>query len=422
VTVGSAPTAWSVIRGNSAYRFFLASTLISFMGSTVHVVAASWLILRLTGAAYSVPLLLLFSALPGVLLAPLIGALVDRVETRALLIGVDLASGATVLVLPLLAAAGRLQPWNLYVAEFVLAFLGQLYGPASKVFVGRLARADELLAANATVTVVYQLGIALGALAAGALVAVTSPAVGLLVNSVSFLVSAFGMVLVGRTSAWGGREVVQVNETNLEDRSMGSWLRLRALINRTYATAFSTPRIAHLTALFLWLQCLHRLLASLLAPFVASAGAGPGSQGALQMGYSLGAVAAGALVPVLAKRLGQTGMLLIGSLGTAVLVALFPLVGISWVSVLVYAGAGLAVGTWIYDLTAAQQEVPAAVQGRYFAATGAMQSLGGIGIFLTGSVLLRVLDPSSVYLIGAGVLLTVSLPSIVLLRRHPATA
>ena len=419
MTAGSpAPTAWSVIRGNGAYRLFLASTLVSFMGSTVHVVAASWLILRLTGAAYSVPLLLLFSALPGVLFAPLIGSMVDRLETRGLLIAVDAASAVAVVTLPLLSAAGRLQAWHLYAVEFVLAFLGQLYGPASKVFVRRLARPEELLAANATVTLVYQLGIAFGALAAGLLVALAGPSTGLLVNAVSFALSGVGMVLVGRTRGWAEAPPPEPPPEPDGPRRRG----LAGSIARTYSTVLSTPRVLHMTALFLWLQCMHRLLSSLLAPFVASGGQGPGTQGALQMGYSLGAVAAGAAVPVLARRLGQTGMLLLGSVGVAALVALFPLVGVPWLAVLDYAAAGLAIGTWVYDLTEAQQEVPVGLQGRYFAATGALQSLGGIGVFLAGTVLLRVLDPATVYVLGAALLAAVSLPSVLLLGRHPATA
>lgn len=406
------PTAWSVIRANRAYRIFLGSTLASFLGSTVHVVAAAWLILSLTGAAYSVPLLLLFSALPGVLLSPVIGELVDRVESRRLLILVDGLSAAAVATLPVLYWTGHLLGWHLYVVEFVLAFLGQLYGPASKVLVRRLAKPEELLAANATVTLVYQLGIALGALGGGLLVAVTSPATGLLVNAFSFLLSGAGLLLVGRTRDWVAAERVGAGE-----RPESWW---RGSVGRLVGTVTANPVTKNMTLLFLWLQCVHRLLSSLLAPFVLQSGGGPATQGALQTGYSLGAVVAGATIPVLARRIGRTGMLLLGSAGTAALVAAFPLVGPTPLSVLVYAAVGLAVASWVYDLTAAQEQVPLDRQGRYFAATGALQSLGGIAVFALGVVLLRLVSASTIYYLGAAALVLASLPPVLALLRRPA--
>lgn len=407
MTAAGAPTALSVIRGNRAYRIFLASTLVSFLGSTIHIVAAAWLILRLTGAAYSVPLLLLFSALPGVLLSPLIGELVDRVESRRLLIVVDLASAAAVVSLPLLSALDLLAVWHLYVVEFVLAFLGQLYGPASKVFVRRLARPEELLAANATVTLVYQLGIALGALVGGVLVAAAGPATGLLVNALSFAVSALGLVAVGRGAAD-------------PEAAAGTRMRMRGSTRRLWRTITTDPTVTHLTALYLGLQSMHRLLASLLAPFVVQSSAGPATQGALQTGYSLGAVAAGALIPGLARRLGRPGMLLLGSVGTAALVCAFPAVDPRWLSVVVYALVGLCVSTWVYHLTEAQERVPADRQGRYFAATGALQSLGGVAVFAAGTLALRVWPASTLYVAAAAVLVVAGLPSVVALRRTPS--
>lgn len=409
MTVAGPPTAWSVIRGNGAYRIFLASTLVSFLGSTVHIVAAAWLILELTGEAYSVPLLLLFSALPGVLLSPLIGELVDRVESRRLLIAVDLASAAAVVTLPLLSTLD-LTAWHLYVVEFVLAFLGQLYGPASKVFVRRLARPEELLAANATVTLVYQLGIALGALVGGILVATAGPVTGLLVNAVSFAVSGLALVAVRRDA------------TGPEDGTGTTPMRLRGSTRRLLRTITTDSTVTHLTALYLGLQSMHRLLASLLAPFVVQSSAGPATQGVLQTGYSLGAVAAGAVIPVLARRVGRPGMLLLGSVGTAALVAVFPAIDPRWLSTLAYAAVGLCVSTWVYHLTAAQERVAADRQGRYFAATGALQSLGGIAVFAIGTVALQIWSASTLYVAAAAVFAAAGLPSVIALYRRPAAA
>jgi MFS family permease len=408
-----------VIRRNPAYRIFLVATLLSFTGSTVHVIAASWLILELTGAGYAVPLLLLFSVVPGVVLSPVVGWLVDRVDARAVLVVVDLVSGLAVLAVPVLAWAGSLRAWHLYGVETMVAVAGQFYGPASRVFVWRLAPRQELLAANATVTLVYQSGIALGALGGGFLVATVGPLAGLLANAASFGISAIGMLLIRANNRWtAGGAVNGPDEPDGPVVHHGMW---RGLVGTARLVA-DQPRIWHMTALYLGLQSTHRLLAGLLVPFVAAAGLGAGTQGALQMCYSVGAVLAGAMVPALARRLGELPLLLLGSVGVAGLVVAFSVAADRWLALAVYGGIGLAVSSWVYPLTAAQELVPGDAQGRYHAMVGALVSVAGVAVFATSSVLLRFLEPRTVYWLGAVALLAAALPSVLRTNRREVDA
>jgi MFS family permease len=409
-------TGLDVIRGNRAYQIFLTATLLSFTGSTVHIIAASWLILQLTGAGYAVPLLLLFSVIPGVVLTPVVGSLIDRIDSRALLILVDVVSAAAVLSVPVAAALGSLHAWQLYAVETVVAICGQFYGPASRVFVWRLARPEELLAANATVTLVYQLGIAFGALGGGLLVATAGPLSGLVVNAASFAVSAVGMALVGRTRQWRARRPAAGPPAT--DRR-GMWRELA----HTARLAAARPRVLHMSALYLGLQSAHRLLSGLLVPFIAAAGLGPGTQGALQMSFSLGAVVAGAAIPVLVHRFGELPLLLLGSAGVSGLMVAFAMADARWLALVLYFGLGLAVSSWVYELTAAQELVPGERQGRYFALLGSLVSLAGVGVFAASSALLRFMPARSVYWLGAGALLATALPSVLRARRgDPAAA
>ncbi|MET7424303.1 MFS transporter [Dactylosporangium sp. NPDC005555] len=399
-----------MIRGNRAYQLFLVATLLSFVGSTVHVLAASWLILSLTGVAYSVPLLLLFSAVPGVLLAPVVGSVVDRFDPRVLLIVVDVISAAAVFSIPLASSADLLVPWHLYAVESILALCGQFYGSASRVFVNRLAAPDELLAANATTTLVYQLGIAFGALGGGLVVATAGPLTGLLVNGVSFLLSGVGMAAIGLTRQWKAATPPAVEPAE----RTGAW---QGFVN-TGRLMIGHRRILHMTLLYVGLQSMHRLLSSLLAPYVSAGGHGAGTQGGLQMSYSLGAVLAGGLIPLITRRFGAAAILLIGSVGVAGLAVAFSFTS-DWTGILTYGALGLAVSAWIYHLTAAQLLVPAKQQGTYFATTGSLVSLAGIVVFGAGTLLLHTLEPRTVYWIGAAALLATALPSLLATRRAP---
>lgn len=96
--------------------------------------------------------------------------------------------------------------------EIAVSIAAQFYGPASRVFVWHLAQPEELLAANSAVTLVYQLGIALGALAGGALVGTAGAVTGLVVNAASFAVSAVGMTIIGATRQWRERRAIKTAE------------------------------------------------------------------------------------------------------------------------------------------------------------------------------------------------------------------
>ncbi|GAB3939845.1 MFS transporter [Micromonospora vulcania] len=401
-----------MIRGNRAYQIFLVATLLSFIGSTIHVVAASWLILQLTGAAYSVPLLLLFSAVPGVLLAPIVGSVVDRFDSRRLLVGVDVVSAAAVFSIPLISAAHLLAPWHLYVVESVLAVCGQFYGSASRVFVRRLASDKDLLRANATTTLVYQIGIAVGALVGGLVVAASGPQTGLVVNGASFLISAIGMMVIRRTR----RQQEVAASTAAPSSPPGTW----AGFARTIRLITSSSRIWQLTLLYVGLQAMHRLLSSLLAPFVSSTGNGAGTQGGLQMVYSLGSIVAGTLIPTIWKRFGSVPILICGAIGVPALAVAFSVARVQTGSLLLYGLLGLAVSAWIYHLTAAQLLVPDDQQGTYFATTGSLVSLAGIAVFGASTLLLHVVTPATAYRIGAVALLVSAVPMVLALRRRSA--
>jgi hypothetical protein len=395
-----------LVRSNRHYRRFLLATIVSFMGSAVHVVGAAWLILQLTGQSYSVPLLLLISALPGILFAPLIGSVVDRRHPRRVLMATDLVSAIVVLVIPIAAVAGRLAGWELYVVEFVLAFAGQFYLPASRVLVRSLVTDGELLLANSTTTLIYQLGIALGALGGGLLITATSPVVALAVNGASFAFSlACFATLPESAPAAGGSPVPG-----------GIW--------RDFLTGVGLLRddgvARHLFVLYLVLQGAHRFLTSLLAPLVHDALRQPAAvQGLLQAVYSGGAVLAGLMIPVLVARSGWRATLLLGTLGVALMIGLFALARSLWFALPVYLVLAVLVQLWVSYQTAAQLRLPASAQGRVFAAVGLVQSASGVLIFAASAALLRLLPVQLVYAACAALVAVASARSLAVLWNRP---
>src|SRR5580704_5174344 len=68
------------------YQLFFSGQLISLIGTWMDQVAESWLVYRLTGSALLLGTVAFASQIPVFLLAPIGGALADRLDRRKILI------------------------------------------------------------------------------------------------------------------------------------------------------------------------------------------------------------------------------------------------------------------------------------------------------------------------------------------------
>lgn len=83
-----------------------------------------------TGAATTVALLGFFSFLPYILLSPVAGVWVDRLDRRKVMLLSDLGAGMVTITLLILFFRGELAIWHLYGAQVLTAALDAFQGPA----------------------------------------------------------------------------------------------------------------------------------------------------------------------------------------------------------------------------------------------------------------------------------------------------
>ncbi|WP_371483894.1 amino acid adenylation domain-containing protein [Kitasatospora sp. NBC_00315] len=94
---------------------------ISIIGSALTEFALPiWILLR-TGSLAQFGLMAAFGLVPGILVAPLAGAVVDRGDRRRIMLLSDLAAGATQALTLALALTGTLQVWHVYILISVLS-------------------------------------------------------------------------------------------------------------------------------------------------------------------------------------------------------------------------------------------------------------------------------------------------------------
>jgi MFS family permease len=179
---------------------------ISLTGNIFSAIAIPWLVLQTTGSATQTGITGFFTILPIVLTGFFGGALIDRIGYKRTSILADLASGITVLVIPLLYLTIGLPFWPL----MILVFFGALFdAPGSTARDALLpdlaAKAGMLIERATSISHVVERGSRLvGAPLAGLLISIIGTVNVLWVDAASFFVSAVivGGLIAGRQTAW----------------------------------------------------------------------------------------------------------------------------------------------------------------------------------------------------------------------------
>lgn len=171
---------------------WLTSEAVSLTGTRVSMLALPYFVLVTTDSPMKTGLVALAEMLPLVLLKVLGGPIIDRVGPRRVSISCDLGSMVVVGAIPLLYAAGLL-PFGVFLA--LVACAGALRGPgdaAKSSIVPSVVEAAEVPMERATGlhSTVERSATMLGAVFAGGLIAAIGAADALVVDAVSFGVSA----------------------------------------------------------------------------------------------------------------------------------------------------------------------------------------------------------------------------------------
>jgi MFS family permease len=171
-----------------SFGFLWLAGLISVIGDWLIIVALPFYIYEQTGSPLAVGGLFVAYYAPRILVSPLAGLIVDRLDRKQIMVVSDLAR--VPLLLALLAVHSPAQLWILYLAIFVEASLGQFFLPAKGALVPQLVEDAQLTAANALNALNTNLGRLLGSAAAGVVLATWGLAGIALIDAASYGISA----------------------------------------------------------------------------------------------------------------------------------------------------------------------------------------------------------------------------------------
>ncbi len=364
---------------------------VSSIGDYFSLLAIPLFVNHLTGSVMLVGFSFISTALPALVLGPVAGVFVDRLDRRKVMIVSDLLRG--VLMLCLLTIRDPQQVWILYLVGFLVSCASQFFSPARGAALPLIVTdPQDWLAANSAMRILQTVGMLVGPALAGFTIGLWGERVAFVADGVSFLASAAAIFFVTIPRTTPGLSGGGAGETGAADNSGAAnlpgstrfsgadilkvWAELREGMvylfgNRTILGVLICLTMASLgfsTVNMIWIPYLQRAF-----------GIGAAGLGLADAALGVGMLISGLLVARLAARLSKTflsagGLLFIGlTYLTIVWLPSFPWI-IAWQFI-----AGLALTPMQSALDTIQQmAVPDLMRGRVGSSMNASYSAAGL--------------------------------------------
>lgn len=185
----SLPSYFRLLRRNVPFRRLWLAQLVSGTGDWFYSVAIYDLLLQLTGSAETVALAAVLQILPMFVVGPTAGAVNDRVSRRRVMLITDLLRSAV--VLGMLTVGTREHIWVLYLLLAFEVSTAAFFESARNAILPNVVHEDDIATANAVSATTWSVTVTAGAAIGGLAVAWFGRHTVFLLNSSSFLLSAW---------------------------------------------------------------------------------------------------------------------------------------------------------------------------------------------------------------------------------------
>ena len=371
---------WRLLRNNPDFTRLWLAQVISLLGDWFNTIVLAVLVEKYSGGSgLAVSLFLLARFVPPMLVGPWAGVLVDRLDRKRLLILSDLLRALVVLLL--LLADGPQMLWLVYVLTALQFTLSAVFEPGRNALLPTLLPKEGLVLANTLGSVTWSTMLAAGAIAGGIVAAQLGTSAALVIDSLTFLVSALLIMSIRANTSVsaGARQVVKAVEAE-ESRGLREGLRYLRRSPATLAVllvkagislgSVDTVMIIYASQLFKMGEDNSTPLSIMYAAFGAGAVAGP----LLLNRFNDGQVHVMRRLIRFGFLFMSLGWLMMSGAGTLPLVAL----------ALTLRAMGTSI-CWTYSSVIIQKSVPDRYLGRMFSLDmTSFQFVGACSILLTG--------------------------------------
>lgn len=187
----------SLSPGMRTYTAVWFGQMVSMIGTALTDFGVGVWVYQRTGSATLFAMILLVGVLPGILISPLAGTLVDRWDRRRTMAMADTGAALSTLFMAILLITDRLEVWHILVAVSVAATCRAFQGPAWMASTSLLVPEEHLGRASGMMNFARSAAAIVGPLLGGILVATIGLEKVILIDFVTFFV-AVGILFVVR--------------------------------------------------------------------------------------------------------------------------------------------------------------------------------------------------------------------------------
>jgi MFS family permease len=304
-------TSGSVWRNTSFVRLWIGETL-SQAGEQVGTFAIPVLaVLVLDATAQEVGLLSAAETLAFLLIGLPVGAWVDRMRKRRVMMTADVVRALAMASIPVLWWLGALQIWYLYVVGAVVGGATVFFDVTYQSYVPRLVPSRHVTAANSGLETSAQVARVGGPAASGGLLAIMPAPIVVLATSIGYLFS-FGFVASIRDS----EPKHEKTEHSSLARDIAEGVRF----------VFGNPLLRRITMMTAASNLFEGFVTTLLSIFVLrQLGLSPAIYGAMAAVGAVGGILGAVSAPALERVIGEGRIIVVAALTSAVSPFLIPL-------------------------------------------------------------------------------------------------
>ena len=175
---------------NKNFIIIVIGQIISLFGNAVQRFSMSLYLLEFTGSTASFATILAISTIPYILFAPIAGMLSDNVNRKKIMVYLDLFCAILIGGYGFILLQGRDSELIVGTVMFILSICYTLYGPAVVSSIPQVVEEDKLTSANGIINQVGSVVNFVAPILAGIIYGLVGIKVIVIINAVSFLVSA----------------------------------------------------------------------------------------------------------------------------------------------------------------------------------------------------------------------------------------
>lgn len=283
-------TGYREVLGQKEYVKKLAANTINRLGDSIDVIAFQWLVYHITGSAAWSALIVAFNMLPGMLLEPFAGALVEGRRKKNILIVTDCIRGVVTVSLAVLYLAGQVRPWMLILFTLTNSTVEAFSSPAGTALLPKIL--DEKY---------YEYGTSLSSVISNVMQLIGYGVAGIIIGEFG----VWSAILIDAASFFGSaliQSAMNVEEGEIRQGRF-SFEEYKATFLAGLAYVKNAPVVRNFCIMTCMLNALMIPFNSLVTPLVYEVlGGGSELISAISMSLSIGMVAGALLFPKFAER------------------------------------------------------------------------------------------------------------------------